>query len=68
MTENANCFREKKETYFERISQMKEGCKVFCVKILIYIRKLLRDRYLFEILHTSSSLRLGKNVVKSRSF
>ena len=54
--------------YFERISQMKKDCKVFCVKILICIRKLLRDRYLFEILHTSSSLRLGKNVVKSRSF
>ena len=27
-----------------------------------------QDRYLFEILHTSFSMRLGKNVVKSRPF
>ena len=43
---------------------MKEGYKVSCLKIF----KLLQDRYLFEILHTSFSMRLGKNVVKSRPF
>ena len=48
--------------YFDRIFQMKEGCKVSYVKIWI-ASKFLGDRYLFEILHTSFAEKTGKNVV-----
>ena len=40
------------------------GYKVFYVKILM-CSILLEDWYLFEILHTSSNVKISKNVVKS---
>ena len=67
VTESANWFWKKGEMYLERIFQMKEGYKVSCVKIC-RCSYILRDWYLFEILHTWSTVKTGKNLVKSQSF
>ena len=51
--------------YFERIFQMKEGYKV-CKNINVC--KFLGHRYSFGILHTTYTVKTGKNVVKSGYF
>ena len=44
--------------------EMKEGYKVSCVKILMFA-ELLGGWYLYEIKHTSSTVKTIKNEVKS---
>ena len=51
-----------RQLYFE----MKEGYKVSCVKW--YFAELLGVWFLFEILHTSSTVETSENVVKSGCF
>ena len=56
---------KKGEMYFERIFQMKEGYKV-CKNINVC--KFLGHRYSFGILHTTYTVKTGKNVVTSGYF
>ena len=44
----------------------KNGCNTTCVKKYIYVAKLLRSCYLFEILHTSTTIKTSKNVIKGK--
>ena len=47
--------------------EVQEGYKVFCVKRYEHFVHLLGGQYLFEILHTSPTVKSSKNVVKSVS-
>ena len=42
---------EKREMFFERISQMKESCKVSCVKVLICSLTFTRSAFIWNIAH-----------------
>ena len=52
-----------RQLYFE----MKEGYKASCVKYW-YFAELLGGWFLFEILHTSSTVKTSENVVKRWCF
>ena len=59
----SGCFEKQLRLFFD----IKGGYKVYCVKILIFV-KLIGGWYLFEILHTSSTVKTSKNDVKSELF
>ena len=60
----SGCFGKDLQCRAATFFQVKEGYKFSCVKIIMCV-ELLGDCYLFEILHTSSTVKTRWDVVKS---
>ena len=48
--------------------EVQEGCKVSCLKKYWHFVNLLGGQYLFEILHTSPTVKASQNVLRSGCF